>query len=183
MGSLRNLSYLVSNINMSDKFSLLWKDFDSCTRDTFKDLLSDQDFTDVTLACEDDKQLKAHKAILSSCSPFFKRILKKNPHQHPLIYLKGMVYANLEAIIQFMYLGQTEVGQKNLGQFMSDAKELEVKGLTDSKPEFSENIPAKRDEKVPLFYESVGPVCTSEPLLSTHEMEEYTADNVKSNVL
>ena len=114
----------------NEKFSLSWKEFESCTIDTFKDLLYNQDFTDVTLVCEDDKQIKAHKAVLSSCSNFFKRILKKNPHQHPLIYLRGIKHCNLQAIIQFIYLGQTEVDQEDLELFMIDAKELEIRGLT-----------------------------------------------------
>ena len=120
------------HINMSsEKCSLSWKEFDSCAIDTFKDLLSDQDFTDVTLACEDNKQVKAHKAILSSSSNFFKRILKNNPHQHTLIYLKGITWSNLQAIIQFIYLGQTEVDRESFETSMNDAKELEVKGLGD----------------------------------------------------
>ena len=32
--------------------------------------------------------LEAHKVILSACSPFFRSVLKKNKHDHPLVYLK-----------------------------------------------------------------------------------------------
>ena len=116
-----------------EKFNLNWNEFGSCTVDTFKELLSDQDFTDVTLACDDDKHLKAHKAILSSCSPFFKKILKKNPHQHPLVYLKGVDYSSLQSIIQFIYLGQTEVGQEDLEPFLAAAKDLEIRGLNETR--------------------------------------------------
>jgi hypothetical protein len=28
------------------------------------------------------------QVILSACSPFFRQILRRNPHQHPLLYLK-----------------------------------------------------------------------------------------------
>ena len=57
--------------------------------------------------------------------------LGNNPHQHTLIYLKGITWSNLQAIIQFIYLGQTEVERESFEAFMNDAKELEVKGLGD----------------------------------------------------
>jgi len=114
----------------SETFNLSWNDFDICTRKTFSDLLSDQDFTDVTLVCVDKKQIKAHKVILSACSPFFRSLLLSNPqHPHPLVYLKGVKYSDLLSIIQFIYLGQTQVEQTNLETFMLTAKELEIQGL------------------------------------------------------
>ena len=119
----------------NEKFNLNWNDFGSSTVNTFKDLLTDEDFTDVTLACDDDKQIKAHKAILSASSPFFKRILKMNPHQHPLVYLKGINQQSLQAIIHFIYLGETEVEQEDLDVFMAAAKELEIGGLTENNTE------------------------------------------------
>jgi broad-like protein len=111
-------------------FQLAWKEFNSCTSSTFQDLYSDTEFTDVTLATDDDKQIKAHKVILSSCSSFFRRILLNNPHQHPLLYLKGINSAHLKSIIQFIYLGQAEVNQDDIQKFMESAKDLEIKGLT-----------------------------------------------------
>ena len=70
---------------------------------------NDQDFTDVTLATVDNHQVKVHKVIISSCSPFFRNILLKNPHPSPLLYLKDIRYKDLAMIIQFIYLGQCEV--------------------------------------------------------------------------
>jgi len=35
-------------------------------------------FTDVTLVCEDLRQIQAHKVVLSACSAVFKRMLEKN---------------------------------------------------------------------------------------------------------
>merc|ERR1719186_827932 len=115
-----------------EKVSLSWSEFESCASSTFIDLLSDQDFTDVTLVCDDDKQIKAHKVILSSCSPLFRRILTNNPHQHPLIYLNGIIFDNLQSVIKFIYLGQTEVEQDDLELFMKAGKDLQIKGLLDT---------------------------------------------------
>ena len=35
-------------------------------------------------------EIQSHKVILSACSPFFRSILKRNPHANPLIYLRGV---------------------------------------------------------------------------------------------
>lgn len=115
----------------SEKYSLAWNEFQTSACNTFQDLYGDEDFADVTLACEDDKQIKAHKVILSSCSLFFKTILLKNPHQHPLLYLKGIKHVDLQSIIKFVYFGQTEVDHDCLDNFMTAAKELQIKGLTE----------------------------------------------------
>ena len=88
---------------IQDQFSLKWKDFHANIATSFKGLRDDDDFLDVTVACDEDKQLQAHKVILSACSPFFKSILKKNPHQHPLLYLKGVKYEDLVSVLNFMY--------------------------------------------------------------------------------
>ena len=98
----------------SEHFNLAWNQFENCAGLTFKNLLSDEDFADVTLACEGDKQLKAHKVILSSCSPFFRKVLIKNKHQHPLLYLKGVKFTDLQLIVKFIYLGQIEIGKSLL---------------------------------------------------------------------
>merc|ERR1711936_1076410 len=113
-------------------------------------LREEKDFFDVTLACEDEEQVSAHKVILSACSPFFRNILKKNPHQHPLLYLKGVKYRELQNILTFIYLGEVSVSQDELNTFLSIAEELHVKGLTQGAGESAKsqnqtrNIPVKR---------------------------------------
>ena len=112
-----------------EKFCLRWNDFGSSISSAFQELKEDKDFFDVTLACEDN-QLQAHKVILSACSSFFKSILRKNPHQHPLVYLKGVKYEDIVAVLDFMYHGEVNVAQDDLNNFLSIAEDLKVKGLT-----------------------------------------------------
>ena len=94
-----------------ESYNLNWAEFNSYTSKTFKDLLSDQNFSDVTLVCDDAETIQAHKFILSACSPFFSRILTKNQHNHPLVYLSDVNLNDLKAIVNFMYLGQTNVNK------------------------------------------------------------------------
>jgi len=113
----------------SEKFCLRWNDFEANVSGAFRELREEKDFFDVTLACEDN-QLEAHKVIISACSPFFRNVLRRNPHQHPLLYLKGVKYRELVAVLNFMYQGEVNVAQDDLNTFLSVAEELQVKGLT-----------------------------------------------------
>ena len=112
-----------------EKFCLRWNDFETNVSQAFRELREEKDFFDVTLACE-DSQVSAHKVILSACSPFFKTVLRRNQHEHPLLYLKGVKYQELVAVLNFMYHGEVTVAQKELNSFLAVAEELKVKGLT-----------------------------------------------------
>ena len=112
-----------------EKFNLTWSEFVECRSNAISDLLLDKDFTDVTLVCEDNKQIATHKLIISSCSLFFKNIFKNNPHQNPIIYLKGVKFVHLQSMLKFIYLGQVEVEADDLEEFIATAKDLQVKGL------------------------------------------------------
>jgi len=118
----------------SEKFCLRWNDFESNISVAFRELREDKDFFDVTLACDDD-QIQAHKVILSACSPFFRTVLKRNRHEHPLLYLKGVKYTDLMAVLNFMYHGEVNVAQEELNSFLAIAEDLKVKGLTQNKAE------------------------------------------------
>ena len=111
---------------------LSWNEFQSSTVKTFQNIQSDNHFTDVTLACGDGEQIAAHKVLLSSSSSFFRNILIKNPHQHPLIYLGGPNIGELRNIIKFIYSGEVEIDKDLLDEFLKLANDLEIEGLKKS---------------------------------------------------
>ena len=132
-----------------EKFCLRWNDFETNISDAFRELREEKDFFDVTLAC-DDNQIEAHKVIVSACSPFFRNVLRRNPHQHPLIYLKGVKYKELLSVLNFMYMGEVNVAQDELNTFLAVAEDLKVKGLTQNNSENSgNNISAKQEDVNP----------------------------------
>ena len=61
----------------SEKFCLKWNDFESNISSAFCELRNDAELFDVTLACEDDEQMPAHKLVLSACSTFFRSVLRR----------------------------------------------------------------------------------------------------------
>ena len=75
---------------LDEKINLSWNKFGETVEKAFKDLGSSGDFSDVTLAGADGQCVKAHRVVLSSCSPILKAILLNLSHAHPLLYMRGM---------------------------------------------------------------------------------------------
>ena len=129
------------------QFCLRWNDFQTNMVASFKHLRDEKSFCDVTLAC-DGQSTKAHKMILSACSPYFKALLEENPAKHPIIILKDVPfqhltgyhcllficisYVNISAILEFMYAGEVNVAQDQLPAFLKTAERLKVKGLAEA---------------------------------------------------
>ena len=119
----------------AEKFCLKWNDFQENIATAYREIRESEDFTDVTLVCEEDKQIETHRVILSACSPFFMRVLKKNKHSHPMIYMKGFKLKYLMSIIDFIYYGEANIFQEDLNEFLAMAEDLQLKGLTGSSKE------------------------------------------------
>jgi hypothetical protein len=124
-----------------ENFCLKWSEFETNMRDSFRELRTNQDHFDVTLATDDDYQIQAHKIILSAGSEFFSKILAKNKHPSPFIYLKGIRRVELENVVDFLYNGEANVAQDELNHFLEAAEELQVKGLKSN-----ENILENRND-------------------------------------
>merc|ERR1712128_294688 len=144
----------IAKMSNEEKFCLRWNDFECNMRTAFREIREEKDFFDCTLSCG-SRQIQAHKLILSACSPFFRNILKQNPHPHPLLYLKGVEFNDLQSVLNFMYHGEVNVAQDELNSFLSVAEDLKVKGLTQSKQESPSNAQkdqtkyAKRPNEIP----------------------------------
>ena len=131
--------------NSDAKLCLQWNDFQTNLTSAFRDLREDKEFTDVTLACGDGQQVKAHKVVLISSSPFFKNLLQRNKHPHPLIFMRGLKSEDLVTMVDFLYHGEANVYQENLDSFLAIAEELQLKGLQGNQTEavFEEIQPTK----------------------------------------
>ncbi|XP_026494574.2 broad-complex core protein isoform X2 [Vanessa tameamea] len=110
-------------------FCLRWNNYQSSITSAFENLRDDEDFVDVTLAC-DGKSLKAHRVVLSACSPYFRELLKSTPCKHPVIVLQDVAFPDLHALVEFIYHGEVNVHQRSLSSFLKTAEVLRVSGLT-----------------------------------------------------
>merc|ERR1711955_70396 len=112
-----------------ETFNLTWDTFDHHVKEMMSEMLKDDGMADVTLVSDDMKQFRVHKIILSSCSSVFKSLLSPNNHESIVVYLNGILFEELEAIIQFMYLGKTSLKDERIDCFFDATKSLNVKEL------------------------------------------------------
>ena len=152
---------------MSEKFRLKWKDFSANISQAFG-LLRKEDFLqDVTLVGEDNKQVAAHKLVLSSCSEYFKNIFKRNPHSHPLLCLEGLTSKDLTNILYYIYDGEVNIYQEDLQRFLTVAQRLKIAGL------LGDGIPMKQEREEYLAEEETIPTSAS----------KITSQDVRENLV
>jgi transposase-like protein len=110
-------------------YCLRWNNYQSNMTSVFHQLLRNEAFVDVTLACN-DSSLKAHKVVLSACSSYFQKLLLENPCKHPTIIMpQDVCFSDLKFIIEFVYRGEIDVSQAELQSLLKTADQLKIKGL------------------------------------------------------
>ncbi|XP_032595921.1 modifier of mdg4 isoform X2 [Drosophila grimshawi] len=117
-----------------EQFSLCWNNFNTNLSAGFHESLCRGDLVDVSLAAE-GQIVKAHRLVLSVCSPFFRKMFTQMPtNTHAFVFLNNVSHSALKDLIQFMYCGEVNVKQDALPAFISTAESLQIKGLTDNDP-------------------------------------------------
>ena len=156
----------------AELFTLSSNDFGQNCQTAFQGFWNDREFSDVTLATDDGSQLSAHKIVLSSCSQFFRSLLSKNPHPHPLIYLMGVQVKELEGLLSFIYKGHCDMRQEDLDDFLKTGKDLLISGLTQFLDNTEESTHNRGDIKTDLDHTLIckkPEVATLLPLQNTGE--------------
>ncbi|KYB27548.1 tramtrack isoform X2 [Tribolium castaneum] len=123
----------------SQRFCLRWNNHQSNLLSVFDQLLHDESFVDVTLAVE-GQLLRAHKMVLSACSPYFQALFVNHPDKHPIVILKDVPYSDMRSLLDFMYRGEVSVDQDRLTAFLRVAESLRIKGLTEVNEEKCDTI-------------------------------------------
>ena len=121
---------LLQVMELPEKLSLHWSDFDINLRSSFASLRKEEHFSDVTLVSEDGQAVKAHRLLLSASSPLLDHIMKLQDHPKPIIFLRGTNMDALDSLVDFIYHGEVEVPGDQLDAFLALANDLKVKGLS-----------------------------------------------------
>jgi len=168
----------------SGKLCLRFTDFETSISSIWKSTQEEKYFCDVTLACGSGEQMQAHKVVLSSCSPVLRNLLIQNPHQHPLLYLRGVKYSELVHLLDFIYQGQVDIDQEDLPDFLNVAQELQIKGfilndLDQTQKIQQEQIPAKGNKKTSNKSSgSVGQESNVTSNVKAENTESFSGDSV-----
>lgn len=130
------------------QFCLRWNNYQTNLTSVFSCLLENESFVDVTLAC-DGKSIKAHKMVLSACSPYFQSLFFDNPCQHPIIIMRDVKWPELKAAVEFMYKGEVSVEKQNISPLLRVAEMLKIRGLAEVNGDTNLS-PAQTDARPPL---------------------------------
>nr|ABJ17042.1 IP14843p [Drosophila melanogaster] len=114
------------------QFCLRWNNHQSTLISVFDTLLENETLVDCTLAAE-GKFLKAHKVVLSACSPYFATLLQEQYDKHPIFILKDVKYQELRAMMDYMYRGEVNISQDQLAALLKAAESLQIKGFSDNR--------------------------------------------------
>ncbi|XP_076222208.1 uncharacterized protein LOC116434039 isoform X28 [Nomia melanderi] len=114
------------------QFCLRWNNHQSTLIQNFDTLLESGTLVDCTLAAE-GKYLKAHKVVLSACSPYFEGLLSQHYDKHPVFILKDVKFKELKAMMDYMYRGEVTISRDQLAALVNAAESLQIKGLSESK--------------------------------------------------
>lgn len=113
-----------------EHYSLRWNNHQNHILRAFDALLQTKTLVDVTLVCA-ETSIRAHKVVLSACSPFFQNVFAENPCKHPVIVLKDYPGWVVQAIVDFMYRGEISVPQERLQTLIQAGESLQIRGLVD----------------------------------------------------
>ncbi|XP_037071670.1 protein tramtrack, beta isoform-like, partial [Pollicipes pollicipes] len=114
----------------NQQFCLKWNNHHSNLLNVFEALLHTEAFTDVTLAV-DGASIKCHKMVLAACSPYLQTLLAEHVTTHPIVVLKDIRLHEMRALLEYMYRGEVNVAQEQLGSLLKVAETLQIKGLVE----------------------------------------------------
>ncbi|XP_050430043.1 sex determination protein fruitless-like isoform X19 [Adelges cooleyi] len=130
-------------------FCLRWNNHQSTLISVFDTLLESGTLVDCTLAAE-GQYLKAHKVVLSACSPYLELLLSQHYEKHPIVILKDVKFQELKSMMDYMYRGEVNISQDQLSTFLKAAESLQIKGLTDGGGNEDGGTPSSAPAKAPI---------------------------------
>jgi len=114
------------------EFCLKWNNHRTTIISVMDTLLEEESLVDVTLSA-DGQFIRAHRVILSACSPYFRQLFKSSflNDKHPVIIMKDVDFDNLKSLVEYMYKGEANVPQHMLPSFIQTAESLQIRGLAE----------------------------------------------------
>jgi len=170
---------LAKKLRMSEEEEALvlnWQEFSRNIISTSAVFRRESTFADLTLVVE-GAQVQVHRFILASCSPLFLGMLRHLNHPHPFVFLRGVDHHHLLLILDFMYLGEVSVLQKDLPAFLRTAEDLQVKGLIEKVDLVQEEGINETHEVVSMDNTGESESCPS-PMQNTSKVDGQTVDGV-----
>ena len=152
----------------SEKFCLKWNDFQENVTKSFSQMRQQSGLFDVTLVSSDQKQVSAHRLVLSACSDFFKNIFNNNnSHSHPLLYLDCVDSGEINLMLDYIYQGEVQIYQDHLDRFLEVAKKFKLDGLMAEVEGKTEPNCEESGQDIELYHEEMVEPAYQTPTMKT----------------
>jgi hypothetical protein len=101
---------------------------DTSVMNTFSSFLNKEEYLDVTFVCKGGRQVKAHKLVLSSVSPFLKQIFSewKDNQDMVTILIPDIDHNILKLLLDFMYEGTMKLSRTEFDAFKTVQRLLAI---------------------------------------------------------
>lgn len=172
---------------VGQEFCLKWNNHRTTILSVMDTLLEEESLVDVTLSA-DGQFIRAHRVILSACSPYFRTLFKSSflHEKHPVIILKDVDFENLKSLVEYMYKGEANVPQNMLPSFISTAESLQVRGLAEGASKQKLEQVAELNHSVPHINIPNVAAITAPPHTSTpytHKQEPQQTKKEDNSIL
>ncbi|CAL4092745.1 unnamed protein product, partial [Meganyctiphanes norvegica] len=119
---------ILSTMASGGLLSLKWNNHKTTFFHVLSTIRSKEAYCDATIAC-DGRFYPVHKLVMSTCSDYFEEMFERTNCKHPVIVLKDIRHEDLEALLNYMYVGEVNVLQNELAGLIKAAECLMIKGL------------------------------------------------------
>jgi len=161
------------HVNM---FCMSWSKYDETVTSAFQKYLSSKLFCNVTLSAE-GRTLACHQELLSAASTWFEQVLSPlQPNMHPIIVLKDVLFADLEALVNFIYSGEITVPASHVQSIIKTGELLKIKGLTEASLQ-RKRVEKPEENQVPATISSS--VCFKNDELTVTTRNKQSATNIE----
>jgi len=114
-------------------YKISWQQFRENITENFRDLRGANQLHDVSLYIDSHHTIGAHKVILCTVSPYFRRLLTTLPPTaaaHPVLLMpKDVTKVEVGQILDFVYYGEVSLPQSQVQRFLDIAEHFEIRGL------------------------------------------------------
>jgi len=137
-------------------------------------IFNSQFLVDVTIM-NDVEEFQAHKIILSTMSPIFKKIFERcPPQQHTILFLKAKSQ-HIKSLIDFIYTGRAKVEVCDINDFVALGTDFRIEGMVEDEMEENEKKP--QEQKKPDDPKMKREESFSEPFIANNPIEAITAES------
>ena len=131
-------------MDVSSYIKLNWDSSQHQIVGNLKQIWEDQNFTDVTLAFDDDVQIKTNRTLLAAVSPVLRGALKSVSGFNSCIFLYGLESSLMKCLLDFVCFEEISIQKENLDKFINTATKLKINGFmepseSNQKHEISKN--------------------------------------------